>query len=53
MCDREIRHDEVFRLVLEVHGPKSEEEMKKLREALKKLLEGYTAVPTEVSYKVQ
>jgi hypothetical protein len=53
MCDREIHRDEVFRLVLEIRGPKTEDEMKRFREALKKLLEGHTAVPTEVTYKVE
>jgi hypothetical protein len=53
MCDRQIKRDEVFRLVLEIHGPKSKEEMTKFREALKTLLEKHKVVPTELHYKLE
>ena len=53
MCDRPIHRDEVFRLILEIHGPKSEEEMRKFREALRKLLEAHRVTQTEVRYRVE
>ena len=52
MCGRQLSRDEVFTLILEVHGPKSEEDMRKFREALQKLLEGHKIVRTEIRYRV-
>jgi len=53
MCDRQLHRDEVFRLILELRGPKSEDEMRKFREALRRLLEAYKVTPTELHYKVE
>jgi hypothetical protein len=53
MCDRQLQRDEIFKLVVEIRGPKSEDEMKKFREALRKLLAAYKISPTELHYKVE
>jgi hypothetical protein len=53
MCDRPIQRDEVFRLILEIHGPKSEDEMKRFREALRRLLEAYKVTQTELRQRVE
>ena len=53
MCERQLQPDEIFRLSLEIRGPKSEEDMKRFRDALKALLTTYQVRSVELNYKVQ